>query len=337
MMRFFMLIPMVALAACSGSDDKDTATGTDAGATDTVGDDDDDTAGDDDDDDGCSNGLTSSFPENGATTASYRTDVIATLEEEDSAATIAIDGVTGMTMIDGVVVSFTPDAPLAPSTSYTATLTYACGTEEWTFTTSSVGGATDEVALLDGAYSLDLSSGTWILPPGVGSVIGDLIEGVEVLFGVTAVNGATLTMIGAVGDGTGNADICYPTLDFPVDPSWNNPYFEVEAPQLLIAAGGLEIAIDDLFIGGAFTPDASSIQGGALRGVIDTRPLVEELAPGGGDSAVCDLVAVLGVDCEPCADSSPTCLSVWVTDIVAENVPNVIVPREEADPSCATE
>ena len=141
-------------------------------------------------------------------------------------------------------------------------------------------------------------------------------------------------MIGAVGDGTGNADICYPTLDIPVDPTWDNPYFEVEAPELVIAVDDLVISIDDFFLGGSFSADASTIQGGVLRGFIDTRPLVETLSPGGTDGAVCDLVTLLGVNCETCGDGSPTCLSVWVADIGASKVPNPIVERTTPDPSC---
>ena len=333
MMRLTTLFPLILLAACGGGGKEDDGgTGTD-NTTPTGDDDDDDVGDDDDDDDGCSVELAAEFPEDGATNALFRTDVIATLSEEDPGASIEVDGVAGMSMVEGVLVSFTPDAPLAPNTAYTATLTTSCGTESWSFTTSDLGGATNEAELTDGSYSLNLSSGTWILPPGVGKFIGDLVGDVEVLFGVTAVNATSLEMIGALGDGSGNPDICYPTLDIPVDPTWENPYFELEAPQLLIAVEDLEIAIDEFYLGGAFTTDASAIEGGVLRGFIDTRPLVGAF-DATTDGAVCDLVTLVGVECENCGDGQPYCLSVWVTDIVAAKVPTVITPRTEPDPSC---
>jgi hypothetical protein len=337
MKRFLMTIPMLALFACSGGSDDDPKTDnpTDAGDDDDdVGDDD-----DDDDDDDCGNSVEEQVPESGATDAFYRTEVVAVLDDEDPSATLEVAGVTGATTIDGTVVAFKPDAPLTGGSTYTATLNYECGTETWDFTVGNdVGGTTDEAILPGATYSLDLASGTWIKPAGVGDLIGSLIGDVEVLFGVISVDakGGTIPMIGALGDGNGNQDICVPTLDFPVAPTWTNPYWEVQTPSLDITVDTFTISVTDVTLGGAFTPDASSIQGGVLKGSIDTRPLVDELAPGGTEGGVCLLISSIaqGVECVPCGDGQPYCLEVWVGDITANKVTGSIVQLDEPDPSC---
>lgn len=340
MMRFLVTIPLLTLIACSGGGDDDGKTDTD-GVTDSPDgdDDDDDTAGDDDDDD-CGNDVAETVPESGATDAFYRTDVVAVLDEADSGASIAVDGVTGTNSIDGTVVYFTPDAPLTNGSSYTATLTYECGEETWDFTVGDVGGATDEASLPGNTYSLDLASGTWVKPAGVGDLIGGLIGDVEVLFGVISVDakGGTIPMIGALGDGNGNQDVCVPTLDFPVAPTWENPYWEVVTPTLDITVDSFTISVSDVTLGGAFTADGSAIEGGVLKGSIDTRPLVDAVAKGGSDGAVCGLVTSLasGVECVPCGDGQPYCLEVWVSDIDANLVPGTTIEEivTVTDPSC---
>jgi hypothetical protein len=343
MMRFLITVPMLTLfAACSGDGDDGTKTGTET-PTDAMGDDDDDggtTAGDDDDDTtGCGNEVNDYVPESGETNAFYRSDIVAVLDDEDPSASLALSGgVTGTTSIQGTVVSFTPDAPLTNGETYTATLTYECGEESWDFTVGDVGAAADEAALPGSTYSLDLASGTWVQPAGVGDLIATLIGDVEVLFGVISVDpkAGTIPMIGALGDGNGNQDICSPTLDFPVDPTWDNPYWEVTTPSLDIAVDGFTISVTDVTLAGAFTADGSSIQGGLLRGVIDTEPLVEELSPGGTSGAVCLLISSIaaGVECVDCGDGDETCLEVWVADIAAGKVDGTITQLDKPDPSC---
>ena len=77
------------------------------------------------------------------------------------------------------MVYFTPNAPLQPSTAYVANLTY-CGSETPVavgFSTSDLGTAADDVTVFEGkTYSLDLSSGNFVQPAGVGDLIGGLLE-----------------------------------------------------------------------------------------------------------------------------------------------------------------
>jgi len=341
---------VLALVACSGgkddgtddttpSADGDADTDADADA-DTDADADADTDTDTDADTDCDNEVDNLFPADGQGDAFYRTEVVATLDDPDAAATISVDGVTGMSMVSDNIVSWEGDAPLTPGSTYTASVTYECGTESWSFTVSDVGAPT--AASPNGSvFSLDLASGTFIKPggPDIGALVGDLIGDTEVLFGVTAEPTDVIPMIGAVGDGSGNQDICYETLDFPVDPTYDDPYFDLQAPTLQISAAGLSLNIDDLELSGAFTTDLGSIQGGTLKGVIDTRTLKAALGLGtdAPDEAVCGVVAAVGVTCEECpSGDGPYCLGLWVSDLEAPSVGGVIVPitAAEAEANC---
>ncbi len=357
MFRTMMILPLITLVACGGGGDKDDTTdgatvdtptdgtngtngttnggnGTTNGGNGTTGDDDDDTTG------GCSNEVENFFPADGQGDAFYRTEVVATLDDPDAAAMISVDGVTGMSTVTDNIVSWEADAPLTPGSTYTASVTYECGTESWSFTVSDVGAPT--AASPNGSvFSLDLASGTFIKPggPDIGALVGDLIGDTEVLFGVTAEPTDVIPMIGAVGDGSGNQDICYETLDFPVDPTYDDPYFDLQAPTLQISAAGLSLNIDDLELSGAFTTDLGSIQGGTLKGVIDTRTLKAALGLGtdAPDEAVCGVVAAVGVSCEECpSGDGPYCLGLWVSDLEAPSVGGTIVPitAAEAEANC---
>ena len=96
--------------------------------------------------------------------------------------------VDGTSSVDGDMVYFTPSAPLQPSTSYVANLTY-CGSEAPVavgFSTSDLGTVADDVSVFEGkTYAVDLSSGNFVQPAGVGDLIGGLLEN-NILIGVTA-------------------------------------------------------------------------------------------------------------------------------------------------------
>ena len=84
--------------------------------------------------------------------------------------------------------------------------------------------------------------------------------------------------------------------------------------------------------------DAASATLGLLDATLDTRPLVDFLAPGGPPSAVCDLVAAFGIACDPCADGEPTCLPIRIEDapgaLAADALGVVTRADVDADPAC---
>lgn len=327
MRRYLAILAIATLAACGG--DKD-------GTTDTGG-----TTGDDDDD-ACANSVIEAFPADGATDVYYRSTVRFTLAAEDTAASVMVMDsaggmVNGTTMVEGNIVRWEGD-PLAPNSTYDVTLSYECGDATVSWTTSDVGGTTS-VDLTGKVYGLDLTSGEWEQPAGVGDLLATQLGDVEVLISPLTVGATDIQMIGGLGDGSGGQDLCTETIPFP-PANWTDPYFEVTAPSLALTVSGFTVNIDDLELSGAFAPDGSRIQGAVLKGAINTIPLVELIAPGGADDAVCQLVGTFGVSCESCSDGSGDyCLSVWVQNIEALEVPGgTLVERLAADiaadPAC---
>lgn len=321
MRRYLAILAVAGLAACGG--DKDT---TDDPVV---------TTGDDDDDTQCTNVILDQFPADGDADVYYRTDVRFTLTAEDPGASITITEtggaeVAGSTSVMGTVVSWTPSAPLSPTTSYDATLSYECGDATVSWTTSDVGNPT-EIDLVGSTFSLDLTSGEFVEPPGVGDLLASQLGDVEVLVGVESVDGATIQMLGALGAGGGAQDLCTESLPFP-PATYDDPYFSLETPVLPLDIEGFQIDVENLTLSGAFAPDGSRIQGAVLKGDIDTRPLVELVSPGGGDDAVCTLVSTFGVSCIDCSDGSGAfCLSLWVDSIEALGVPGTTLVTVTAD------
>lgn len=321
MTRTLGLVALVSLAltGCGkkDSDDSGTPTGTAGGTS------------------ACS-GTVTAFPEANAADVYYRTSVEFTMSAVESGASITLTtGGTDVAGTSSVVddrVVFTPSAPLSPSTTYEATLTWSCGPTTVSWTTSAIGEPTDPASLVGKAYSLDLGAGRFVEPPGVGDVIGSFLD-TEVLLGVTAADAATVHIMGALGDGNGNQDVCEPSFDFPVDADFSeNPFFIVESDKLDLDISGVVVSIEDLEVSGAFSADGSEVAGASLRGTLDVSILADLV----GDDP-CSLLVAFGVTCQTCSDGvTETCLSVFVDSMVAEEVngPLEMIDQATADANC---
>ncbi|MFT4625327.1 MAG: hypothetical protein ACI8PZ_003995 [Myxococcota bacterium] len=336
MKRFAWILAAVALTACSTKDDgggSDTSTTGTAGGGGGGG--------------GCANSIIDEFPANGSADAYYRTSVDFTLATAEADATIVVkdsDGadVAGTNSVEDNRVVFKPTATLTPGASYATTLDWSCGPTESTWTVDgSVGDPVTADGVAGSTYTLDLASGRFVKPAGVGDLLGSLLE-FSLFVGITAADDTSLSMIGALSDDSGVAqDLCTETIDFPVAADFTeNPYFVIESDRLPIEVEGFEIVIEGLTLSGAFSSGAASIEGVVLAGKIDTRPLVELVSPGGGDDAVCTLVSTFQVDCEACSDGSGDfCLSVYVEDMSAPSAGGLVVEPRTAeqiadDPTC---
>ena len=310
MNRITALSALVALggyAACAGGDSTD-----DTGTIDPC----------------VANSVEDVFPADGVTNAYYRTVIDIELDDADDSATLTVSAggsaVAGTTTADGNMLTFTPDSPLSSSTEHEVEITWADGacTVTTSFTTSDVGAAiSDPSGLIGNAYDLDLESGRFVEPAGIGSLLGKFLGDVTLYLSVTDVGTSDITMVGALGDETDptQQSACDPTIPFPTADFSDNPFFEVDATgsTTTISAAGLDIAIDDLRVSGAFAPDGSYISGGVLAGSIDTRPLVDLVEEGGAPEAICDLAASIGVECEDCGNGEVYCLSLFVDNLSA--------------------
>lgn len=283
----------------------------------------------------CGVEIRETFPASGSTAAYYRGEIEFVLSAPDDSAVLTVDGVTGTSAVneDGLAVVFTPDAPLAAGTSYTATLNYCSGEASVDFTTSGLGTPLSDPSVLEGSvYSLNLQDGRIVIPAGVGSVLEQYLE-VTLFIKVDSASGGTLNMYGALADDAGTGqDYCSETLDFPEADFSNAPFFAIGPQDTTISVAGYTVTIDDLFISGDFAADGSYWGGGVLEGKVDTRPLVDLIEEGGEEDAVCAIVAGFGVSCEPCpADGQPFCLSIKAVDLGGEQVSAPVEPIDMSD------
>ena len=200
---------------------------------------------------GCGVTIDETLPADGAADFYYRGTLAFELSDDDDTASLSVEGadgtaVDGTSSVDGDMVYFTPNAPLQPSTAYVANLTY-CGSETPVavgFSTSDLGTAADDVTVFEGkTYSLDLSSGNFVQPAGVGDLIGGLLEN-NILVGVTAATADSMDILGAISvAGSTDQDTCTETLNIPPADFSQNPYFEIDASE------GIEILLRRTFKG----------------------------------------------------------------------------------------
>ncbi len=289
--------------------------------------------------------ITSSFPSDGATNVYYRVTLTWEFDERDDTASATLTGPDGEVSGTGEWVGntyiWTPSDPLAPSTDYTATLSYCDGanTPSTSFTTSAVGTPVNEGDIDSATYLLDVganSNAIFIEPPGVGPILQQQLSdnGLDILIGVVSVGGGNITFRGALGDGSSppQQDMCLPSIEMPQASFSENPFFEIEADSLAFTISGVTFSLNDLVVNGAFAPDGSLIAGATLAGMMDTRELVPLVSPDGGDDAVCEIAAPFGVVCEPCPDGGEYCLSALITNISASKVDGLVLQQvAEAD------
>ena len=291
--------------------------------------------------DGAEITISNTYPTSDAANFYILDSVEFTLSAEDPAASLSLTGpegdVAGSSAVNGTKVTFTPDAALAPSSSYTASLSY-CNSEDpvdVAFSTSALGEELT-VDLVGKTYAVDLASGNFVQPPGIGSLLGGLFEN-NILMSVTA-SGDSLDFIGALSvEGDTAQDTCAETFDdFPSADFTNAPMFSVPEADLSLSISGYSATIYALAVSGTFAADGSYFGGGELSGELDARQLVDIVGGlmDGVESAddVCGLVAGFGVSCSDCtSDGEAYCVNLEVNRLVANETGETLVPITAED------
>ncbi len=290
---------------------------------------------------GCENGVDETVPEAGATDAYWRADVEFVLDEEDdsSPSIVLTQGGaevagTSWTSDDLETVYFTPDAPLDPSTTYEATLTYCKGDATIDFTTSALG--TELTAdIVNKTYEIDLASARFVEPAGVGELIGEFVT-MSVLIGVVSVDGTNITMMGALSE-EGNSDQDFCTETFALDADFTEtPFFVIAADSIELSVAGYTIPLQDFEVSGTFADDGSYFGGGVLAGSVDARDIVEMIDEVDTWEDACNLTASFGAPCVACSDGVEACLSLRADQIIADENPGQVLEEvgEEGHPNC---
>jgi hypothetical protein len=287
------------------------------------------------------------YPYSGQQGVFYRTAVEASfLPSRDPIATIAVDGVAGSTVWRHNTLVFTPDEPLAPLTTYTATVTFECVPDgaSWSFTTSAAGAPVDPATLVGRTYAIELARGQFVEPQALASYVQIYLPE-QLLLTVTDAEASKVGVMLANGadDAAAAQDTCWPTSRFDGDFS-QAPFFDVrpagEPPVL--AADHLPLTLQRARLTGAFGPDGATIEGGVLTGSFDTRPLVPLVGDASArEDAICGVASTFGSTCVACPDGSGAyCLPFEArflegTEVIA---PIVEIPSHEqacARPECA--
>jgi hypothetical protein len=304
----------------------------------------DDTGKDDTAIEGCDNGIDETYPEAGATDAYWRADIEFALDDPDeSGPSIVLTqggtevAGTSWTSEDLETVYFTPDASLDPATAYEATLTYCVGDATIDFTTSTLG---EDLSgdILNKTYVIDLASARFVEPAGVGELIGEFVT-MNVLVGVAAIDGADITMMGALSvEGGSDQDFCTPTFDLAADFT-ETPYFVIAADSIELAVAGYVIPLQNFEVSGTFAADGSYFGGGILAGMVDARDIVDMIDEVDSWEDACNLTASFGAPCIACDDGTESCLSLRADQILAEENPGQVleIVTEEGHPNCEEE
>ena len=288
--------------------------------------------------DGAEITISNTYPTSEASNFYILDSVEFTLSAEDPAASLSLTGpdgeVAGTSAINGTKVTFTPDAALAPSSAYTASLSY-CNSEDPVdvpFSTSALGEAltTDIVGK---TYAIDLAdpSVNFVQPPGIGSLLGGLFTN-KILMGITAAD-TNLEILGAISlEGVTDQDMCTETFaDFPIADFSNSPLFEIPEGDVTLTVANYTATIYSLAVSGTFAADGTYFGGGELSGELDARQLVDIVGSlmDGVESAddVCGLVAGFGVSCGECSsDGAAYCVSLEVNRITANETGAEVMP-----------
>jgi hypothetical protein len=292
----------------------------------------------------CNVEITDRLPAAGSTEACYDTAIEFEIAGGDVDAVITLTDSSGAEVAgktipnaDGSVVVFVPDAPLAPSSAYTATLDYCLGTDTVPFTTSVYGEPlADPAGLVDSVYVVDIRDpdlARFNKPKGVSMILQPQLSRLLALQVLAPTSASAITMRLAVLDEDGTSqDPCVPTVDFESG-TLDGPRFHIGPKDITLIVAGDAVDIGNLEATGTFAPDGSSFGCAGFTGLVDTRPLVplvldEKSKP----DELCRLVGNYGAECVACTDGEPVCLDLEVDHASgAGNEAIVIVPITDAD------
>jgi len=277
---------------------------------------------------------------------------------EDEAVIVVVDAdgetVSGSTWLDTVAqqdswlrVVFTPEAPLLPSTRYTATLNYCGGSPAVEFSTSSLGTPLESLEDMEGrTFAIDLSEARITRPSQVAQALLALVDH-DLLVQVDAATDSSLDLtMGAANKTSGAQDSCIPTLSLQVDRDYSSsPTLDLGPVDVDFSLAGYTITLHHATAVATFASDGTYFAGGRMSGSLDARDVVDALAgrdvlPAEDPEDLCEVIGRLGLSCSECADGEILCLDLEIQDVQAEMV-NLDIEEiaqfdchEDCDSSC---
>lgn len=319
-MQVVKLLATVALVGCVDLND-DTDKDGDTDDTDDPSDTDDSgTAG------SCSVHLTDVNPTDGAVGVYYRDPLVLSFDGDGLAADIRVADSAGAAVDtseawqDGNVQVWVY-ADLQGGATYDLAVTIEGCDYATSFTTSDIGKPLSvAVEELEGrTYTFALNEAN-ITTPSIIEGFDDTYFTMPLLFMVTQADTSTVTLLGAPGEGAkGNyaQTVSEATWSFPAADFTELPYFVTHSDYIELGYNGTPIPIYDFSFEGVFASDGTSIEAGAVGGLVDTREMYAFLGLPENPEAICDYASGFGVYCEACPDGNEYCLDVVGEDITA--------------------
>ncbi len=186
----------------------------------------------------------------------------------------------------------------------------------------------EESALIGNTYFIDLSTATYIEPPGVGSLLGLFLD-MPLLLGVSSIDGGIIDFEAGLGTLEGSSSEWSTVGDhwlFDGADFSNSPYFSAQTELLDIPYGDVVIPVHDFAISGTFAADASSIGFATFTGLGDTSTMGPLMNLGSDPEVLCtEVLQTYGIDCIACPGDSPldTCIQLTGEIEQADLIPGV--------------
>jgi hypothetical protein len=232
---------------------------------------------------------------------------------------------------DGLSFKLQWDGQLEASTDYVLGLQDCNETRYSTFRTSPLGApfTIDPSELSGRTFLLDLLGAEWVEPPQLAGLMQQYFT-TPILLGVKFADDTRIDLLGAPGltDDLGivSQDKSASTWDFPITDFTTAPYLETTVDRIVLKYADTEIPVEDFLLEATFGPDGTTLGGGVLSGLGDSRNLHELLPTDNGDqNMLCELAAGLGVSCVPCADGQPYCLNLVARNLEGTLLPNLVL------------
>jgi len=263
----------------------------------------------------------------------YRDPIVFELSEPDETATVVMD-VEGATTVseDGLKVTFTPSAPLEPSTTYSVKLDYCTGEPEISFSTSHYGQPLEaSTELEDAVFMLRFTDGEYTVGDNAGELMNAIFQW-PILVQMRDVDGPYLNLMAALGKTDSDIyeqNTCARTILIEDVPTSALPMLSGGINDQEFGAHGGLLRFDSFTFDGTIAADGATLGGirySASMGVSE----IADLLPDFGDvDAVCTLAANLDIPCEPCAtDEFDLCIRVAAHRIPGVRVSTSLTPIE---------
>jgi hypothetical protein len=180
-------------------------------------------------------------------------------------------------------------------------------------------------ALIGAVFDTDMSSGTFLQPPAIGSLLQSQLEDVVLLcdlrpgseFEANDQPGLLFRFAQGVANDGRAQDPCTTTSSLPAAEAgtFDNPDFRAEMDSMTMSGQAVDVQVYDVVMTGTYSADGDEITNGTLEGLIDTRSMAG-LVDENDETAVCALVfKTVGVECVRCPDGVDLCLTLEVVGL----------------------